>query len=332
MRLALLALLAGCTEFEDPTIVLDLRVLGMQATPPEIILDIDPEHPPTLDELTDQLSQIPITVRALVAEPNRPADLTWTMTACVLDRGGRCDGDELQIPFASGVLHDPEQTGNDGTPCPGGFFEPPGVLCGRLVPDNVLVQLLAKQLMDDPAHGLGGIDIGISLEIVGSTAVFAAKHVLVAPRVPAERAANNNPHIDQLLLGQEGVGLDVFKAHCADIDAPTNPINRVKQGDIVTIFPVSRDGDKEEFVLPTLDGGTEHFTEFLSYQWIATAGSFTDDVTGGPPDAFGNVKLDGTQWKAPKVDARSRVTVWVIQRDARYGENWREACIQVEPQ
>ena len=44
-----------------------------------------------------------------------------------------------------------------------------------------------------------------------------------------------------------------------------------------TLFPVSRDGDKEEYVLPTLDGQSERFTEYLTYQWIATAGSFVDD-------------------------------------------------------
>jgi hypothetical protein len=84
-------------------------------------------------------------------------------------------------------------------------------------------------------------------------------------------------------------------------------------------------------VLPTLDGQSERFTEYLTYQWIATAGSFVDEITGGPPDIFGNIRLDGTEWKAPEVDGDTLVTVWVLQRDSRYGVRWREACILVEP-
>ncbi len=320
----MLALLAGCASFEDPTIVLDLRVLGIETTPPEQIIDVDPEKPPTLDELLEQLQ--PIRVRALLAEPGRTGDLEWMLTACILDEGSRCEPGGLEVELGRGILSDPEQT-SFGSPCIEDVFEQAGTLCATLYPDNVFVQMLYKALSEDPARGLGGIDIGIVLHVNGADEVFAAKHVRFAPRIPKERAANKNPNIDQLLLGRAGFGVELMSPHCND--AVT--VDNVRSGMTVTLFPVARDADKEEYVLPTIDGGSARFTEYLTYQWIATAGNFVDEITGGPPDIFGNIRLDGTEWKAPEVERDTLVTVWVLQRDSRYGVRWREACIKVEP-
>lgn len=330
--LALVALvaLAGCASFEDPTIVLDLRVLGIETTPPEQVLDIDPTRQPTIDEVLEQLQ--PIRVRALIAEPYVSNELFWTMTACVLlDMGSRCDPDGPSFEFAGGTLFDSEIF--PGSPCKGETREEPGTVCGTLVPDNRFVQILFKALDGDLTGGLGGIDIGIVLRVNDAyikppAEVFAAKHVRFAPRIPADRLPNNNPNIDQLLLGRGGFGSELTKSHCADQGA----VSTLGAGDTATLFPVSRESDKEEYVLPTLDGQSERFTEFLTYQWIATAGSFVDEVTGGPPDVFGNIRLDGTEWKAPDVDFDTLVTVWVIQRDSRYGVRWREGCIKVVPE
>lgn len=321
--LALLAL-AGCASFEDPTIVLDLRVLGIETTPPEQVLEVDPDKPPTIDDLLAQLQ--PIRVRALLAEPGRDGDLEWMLTACILDEGSRCEPGGLEVELGRGVLPDPERT-SFGSPCLGDIGEQPGTLCAWLYPDNVFVQMLYKALSEDPARGLGGIDIGIVLHVNGANEVFGAKHVRFAPRVPLERSANRNPNIDQLLLGRSGFGVDLMRPHCNN----TGPIDDVRSGMTVTLFPVARDDDKEMYVLPTLDGGSERFTEYLTYQWIATHGSFVDEVTGGPPDVFGNIRLDGTEWKAPEVGSETLVTVWVLQRDSRYGVRWREACIKVLP-
>ena len=324
MRCLALVALAGCASFEDPTIVLDLRILGIETTPPEQVLEIDPNRQPTFDEILAQLQ--PIRVRALLAEPGRDGDLEWMLTACILDEGSRCEAGGLQVELGRGVLEDPELS-TFGSPCIGDLGEQPGTVCATLFPDNVFVQMLYKALLDDPTRGLGGIDIGIVLHVNGADEVFGAKHVRFAPRIPADRAPNNNPNIDQLLLGRAGFGVDLSKPHCYGEGA----IDIVQSGTTVTLFPVARDSDKEMFVLPTLDGGSERFTEYLTYQWIATHGNFVDEITGGPPDVFGNIRLDGTEWKAPEVERDTLVTVWVLQRDSRYGVRWREACIKVEP-
>lgn len=328
MRLAVVvALCAGCASFEDPTIVLDLRVIAIESTPPEQIIDVDDD--PTIEEILPELQ--PIQIRAHVADPGHRGDLAWTMTVCVLEEdGGRCLDDGRAFEFAGGFLTDPE-VATAGDPCPDEPAEIGGTACGVLVPDNRLVQMLYVALMDDPARGLGGIDLGISVRFSHADAssaapdVFAVKHVRFAPRIPAERVPNNNPHIDELLIGTGGVGFDMRRRDCND----EGPIDLVDVGESVTLFPLAREGDKEHYVLPTLDGQSEQFQEYLEYQWIATDGSFTDEITGGPPDVFGNVRLDGTRWRAP--EREGLVQIWVVQRDARYGVRWREGCIMVVP-
>ena len=321
MRLLVLALCAGCATFEDPAIVLDLRVIAIETTPPEQILDLDDD--PTIEEVLPELRAM--RVRALVADPGRSRDLEWTMTACILDEGSRCVAGGLAVEFAGGVLLDPEAH-TIGTGCPDLGPERAGVMCGQLVPDNRLVQMLYEALMNDPARGLGGIDLGISVRVFAEDAeVYAAKHVRFAVRVPATRVPNNNPNIEELLIGTGDVGFDIRRRDCNESGA----IDLVQMGEFFTLFPLARDGDREHYVLPTLDGQFEQFQEYLEYQWIATDGKFTDEITGGPPDVFGNVRLDGTRWKAP--EREGPVTVWVVQRDGRYGVRWREGCIMVVP-
>ncbi|MDQ3365244.1 MAG: hypothetical protein M3680_07440 [Myxococcota bacterium] len=332
---AVIVALAGCASFEDPTIVLDLRVLAIQAEPPEIILDVDPARPPDVAALFAQLEQQPILLRALLTEPGHTRDLEWEMSACMLAEGGRCDDGRPRVAVASGLAADPESTGFVPG-CGERGIEEGGVVCAMLVPDAAFATLLYDALRADPTGGLGGLDVGIALQVGargadGATAgeVHASKLVRIAPRIPAERIANTNPHIEELLFGGGiGVGTAVPRSHCASSRGASPD---VRSGQVVTLYPTARDGDREEYVVPTLDGATRRFTEYLSYQWIAIAGSFSDPETGGPPDPFGNVRLDGTEWTAPAVAEPTDISIWVIQRDGRFGVTWRETCLQVIP-
>jgi hypothetical protein len=96
----------------------------------------------------------------------------------------------------------------------------------------------------------------------------------------------------------------------------------------VKIEPIEPAGVREDYVVPTLDGGERRFTENLRYAWLATAGGFSSGNTGGPVDLFGNKPTLWTKWTAP--DAEMRVRLWVVQRDERGGTFWTERCVQVE--
>ena len=84
-RLALAALVAvaavGCTNFEDPTTVIDLRVLAVQVEPSEIILDADISDPamPTVDPANNP----PVTMTPLIVDPTGGGRaVTYTIIAC----------------------------------------------------------------------------------------------------------------------------------------------------------------------------------------------------------------------------------------------------------
>jgi hypothetical protein len=95
--------LAACGSFEEPSIVIDLRILAMTATPPEQVVPFDPEDP--LD-----VEFGPAEVCALLADPGQSRRLEWSMTLCPPQGGRRCAADRPQIPLGSGVTDDPDQT------------------------------------------------------------------------------------------------------------------------------------------------------------------------------------------------------------------------------
>ena len=58
MKRALLILAAGCGSFQDPNIVVDLRVISMDATVPEQVIDIDLANPPPVAQILQRSSNI----------------------------------------------------------------------------------------------------------------------------------------------------------------------------------------------------------------------------------------------------------------------------------
>jgi len=86
--------------------------------------------------------------------------------------------------------------------------------------------------------------------------------------------------------------------------------------------------------VPTFDGGATMLHEALTYQWLATAGSWKRSSSGGPKDPFGNEPELDTTWTAPAASAVGDgldVSLWVVQRDERLGEAWYETCVHVHP-
>ena len=124
-----------------------------------------------------------------------------------------------------------------------------------------------------------------------------------------------------------------MRRRCGD---PPNgqPITYVDPGDSVTLFPIEPDGVREQYLAPTLDGQAIELEETISYQWLASSGSWSDETTGGGHDVLGNQSLLGSDWTAPRgaIPADGYpVSIWMIQRDERLGVNVFETCIVVMP-
>ncbi len=318
MIIVALLVAPGCgADFEDPSIVIDLRMLAASADPPEIIfpIDADPETFPVPD----------VEICALVADPDASRDLAFEMGACAPTESGRCDEpDEPFFSFDSGIVEDPDEA-------------PDSVrLCGTLRANPLLVDILELSIRDDPTQGFSSVAVQIEMFIKPSggsddDGIYGFKRALFAPQLPAERTANTNPRLDDVLMGRNPAAdptAAVALRRCADDDA--EPIIVAPQ-EIIELIPSEPDGVREDYVLPTFDGGSRMFTENMSYAWFATDGEWKRETTGGPKDAFGNEPLLETEWTAPDVDEVTDVDLWVVQRDERGGATWYEICVRVDP-
>lgn len=321
--LAAAAAAAGCGSFQDPNIVIDLRVLALSAEPAEQVLDVDLTGPPDPAALLAQL--VPTKVCALVADPGAQRNLVWSMTMCPLTTDNRCDDDRPQVGIAGGLVDDPDNS------------LPEPSICATVMPDANLLAVLLDALEDDMLRGLGGLDVAIQLRIGGENAdraldQYATKTLRVSPRIPAERAVNSNPSLDgfSATIAGDEEPLMLQLGRCSDLFNPY----AMAAGTKVRLMPIEPPGARERYVVPTLDGRTESFTESLTYQWIASAGGFSDGTTGGPRDLSGNPAPLFTDYRAPDVEellGRSDVSLWVIQRDERLGVHWYQACIRIAP-
>lgn len=310
----LLSALVACTTFEDPDVVIDLRVIAMTAEPPDQIVDVDLMNPQMPAQLLEQIK--PTEVCALVADVTERR-LRWSMTICPID-DGRCY--EPMTEIASGVLED----------APG----PSNRMCATVQPDGNLLGILLDILNGDILRGLGGIDYGVQLRVGGEGAdpaldQYAVKMVRIAPRIPASRTENHNPTLDRVDIEMNGEVVGQLPLNpCVD-GVPS--MLTVGPAEKVRLRPIEREGVREEYVVPLIDGTTRTFTESLTYQWLATGGGFSAGSTGGPHDPFGNPAPLFTEWKSPSSDdlaeGVNNFTIWIVQRDERLGSSWVETCV-----
>jgi hypothetical protein len=308
-----LLLAVGCGNFETPSIVLDLRVLGVQAEPAEVVVDFDVENPEEIPELP------PVTVRALVADPQMERRLEFRYRVCAETDSRRCDEPGTIVLFVGqGTIEDPDRT---------------AATADAVVEMNPL--LLEEAIRLDDLTGFGGIGVQVELRVVPEgageeQAIYAAKRIVYAPRIPEGRVANTNPSL-------AGLTADMVDFPGDRCDEPSTVPLEVAPGAELRLEPTEPEGIRETYVLPTLDGGSRSFTENMRYSWFATAGDFTAEQTGGPKDLFGNVPVLFTKWKPPAGERLAelrertggRVDLWLVQRDERGGNSYLRRCLIV---
>ncbi len=311
----------GCGNFEDPTIVIDMRILAITVDPPEIVTDVDMMTNPEDVMLAD------VEVCALVVDPADTRSLFFEMVACAPTSDGRCSVEGAAFsPIDLGTVEDPETA------------DAPTRMCGTLAGDARLFPVLEEAIRGDSLSGFGGVPVQIEFfarpaEGTLEQAVFGTKSMLYSPRIPDERIANSNPTLDQITLtrveADEELALPIGR--CRDV----TPIE-VAPGEHVNLMPVEPDGAREDYVVPTFDGGSRMFTENLRYAWFATeGGAWSKGDTGGPKDFAGNVPLLDTDWVATEdaeiIGSGLDVSIWVVQRDERGGSAWFESCLRIVP-
>lgn len=317
------------TDFEDPSIVLDLRILGMRAEPPEIVTPVDPEDPTDID-----LADVPpVQVCALVAEPNRDRGARYQMRMCPPTGGGRCTGadegeeEQVVIDLVAGEVGDPDTLG-------------PTDICATIEPSGDLVVVVMQSVRADDLAGFGGVGVQVDLAVTPDgggkeETVWGFRRVRYSAQLPEERVANSNPSLDGFTGAREPTG-----ERDRDFELPLGRCGSVEPflvapGERITMLPRESAGAREDYVLPTFEGGSRSYTENLSYQWHATAGDWSRFETGGTIDAVGNQPPLDTRWSAPddpeEIGDGLDVSMWIVQRDERGGQSWYETCARVLP-
>lgn len=326
LAIAALVATSACGEFEVPSIVLDLRVLAIQAEPPEVVIPLGIEEleqeiddPSALIEVLEQLPDVQVC--ALVADPADARSLEFTMNACAPTEELRCDQpDKTVISIGSGTAMDPE----DSTV--------PVSICGTLTPSFDLLSVLGESFEDDSLSGFSGLVVQIEFSVrpAGTpieNAQYGAKRVVYSLDFPRGKQANQNPGLMALARETPDGGEEpLTQGRCGDIvPHVVGPSNGV------VIVPQEAPEARELYVVPTFDGGERSFTENLTYRWYATAGKLGPETTGGPKDVAGNEPPLDTEWTAPaSIDGSALVNLWVVQRDERGGLSWYETCVRVE--
>ncbi len=363
IALSLAALLLGshgCSSFESRSIALDLRVLGIVSAPPEVMVPLTPDS-----DLGD-LPRVDIEACAIIADPAEDRALEYRMTACWPTENLRCDDPERAVVYLAGsdaqpwvTIDDPDQTARAGDD------DRPGYACGSMRSDLVLATLLLDQLqLEDSLAAIatqaaangGNLDVQIELAVRGleepdERIQYASKRARFALPLPPERVANQNPTLVELQaqrLPEPGSPIAADPApraaptlRCADASpsAPSDPPADdaplvVGPGDTIDFIPIETDGAREDYLVPTFDGGARMFTENLTYAWYATDGNWQREVSGGPKDFAGNQPPLSSEWTAPEIDQVGDgllVQIWLIQRDERGGQSARETCVWVTP-
>lgn len=322
VRRALIAasLAAGCTSFEDPAVVIDMRTLGMRAEPPEIVTPYDPENPTAVDigDLAD------VEVCGLVADPAEERGLRYRMRVCAPTSSGRCDEPEYEI--GEGEVGDPETA------------DEPVQICATIQPSVDLLLVLQESVSADSLLGFGGVQIQVELRVEpedgSEEPIYAFKRVRYSPQLPAERTANLNPSASRFIGlrepdGVRGQDFDMPIGRCGEVE----PI-LVAPGERLTVLPDEPSGVREKYVVPTFDGGQRSFTENLTYQWHATEGDWSPFTSGGEIDVAGNEPPIDSSWRAPDdpilIGDGIDVRMWLVQRDERGGQAWYETCVRVQ--
>jgi hypothetical protein len=277
----------ACTPgFASPSDVSDLRVLAVQAEPPEAQFDKQGSGADTTISNVDDVH-----LRILAADPARPGNFTvLDASLCAPTNSRRCE--------KGPVFHMPRTTRNGG-----GEF-------AADVPGALLIPVIRFAQSDDKLKGLGGIRVMYALSVDDGDphgAVFADKILLYSQR---GTPPNHNPTLTKLSLTQNGV----FYKEVAPGERLQLPL-----GTMYGVRPILADGAREEYDTTDLQGRTVHLKEDPSYAFFTTPGAeFDRDTADEPVD--GIAPPDGLT----RLDAfnRGSGTIWVVVRDGRGGESW----------
>lgn len=301
LSLTLAVALSACLEVQDdPTKVVDLRVLGVQVEPPELMATgCDFEDTSVLLPFAQ-----PVTLTALLVDPaGGGRSLEYELLACAAQDDLRCEDSRVSLAQGTATA---------------------GELSLTITPAFAVLEdgrpLLLATIEEDDYFGFGGARVSLVLRVrAGEEEIYAQKLMVYAcPLVPG-MTANVNPFVPALTFAD--VAWD--EAVVPSVSGPgPHPIEVADPA-----------GAQEAYVVPSLEQTPRPIplTEAWTLSWHTDYGRFDPRQTGGAEFAGdGTARLRG-RW-FPPTDAEPReVRVWVVARDGRGGLAWVERRFSYTP-
>jgi hypothetical protein len=354
--MALAATAGACTNFADPTTVVDLRMLAVKVEPSEIILDADLSNPAS--PIVDPANNPAVTVTPLIADPagyGRP--VTYTISACPNDPfapaapgGGQGGG-----AFPSGGARTTVGSALCDESSPKTWLLTPGPIAAgssfdvQPTIEQLTVAFMTDVFPDQYGNLHGGFDLGMPLTLdikvdAGTEQIRAVKRVLYwAQRIDAAQIPNQLPTIDTVRT---------YPLRNADTFDPVGAVTTIPEPDqgmfdvpagTTSIWIEPSRATAEPFETTVIDPETHHAVPFsvpretLRYRFFATAGSFTPAVTSSEPETgfvpTGPIHIESKyQLPAPdQIGTELLVTIWIVVRDDRGGESWAQRTLRLQP-
>lgn len=312
--LFLVAASAGCISGQDdPTMVKDLRVLGMSLEPPEVMMagcdaalllglaqPTDGGLPTIEPKLLAKLiaaANLPLDFKALIGDPaGEGRTLEYHLRTCVStgDRACNTAGEYVELSHGTTI---------------GGELRLSVLPVAQLLPDGT--PLVLSVLDRDGYKGLGGIKVPLVLELSspdGQEHVFAQKLMVYSCQLFPDREANRTPVLPGLSWAGDPWPADEVKQHSGKAAVALDPL------DFTALV--------ESYVVPDLMLEEVPLVESWKINWMTTSGTMSAYSTGGT-DFAGQAGRHSVSWLPDQAaTAPADVTLYFVVRDGRGGESW----------
>lgn len=290
-------LLSACIGPEDnPSSVHDLRVLGVQLEPPELMYT--PSSGSCLDlpgsenfNPADLLAwAVPVQYRVLIADPageGRAIDYKLWLCADPNDRA--CE--EQRILLSEGTT-------------------PPGEVVIPIQPGQEALEageaFFTELAANNDLGGLFGLWVPLVLELrAGDEEVRAQKLLVLSCKWYPQSEANQNPVLPGILLN----GAPFADGQVLSGDGPFE------------LVPEDFTALQVPYVLPTSTLEPVSLVETWKVAWHTDHGVFSPNQTGGT-DVGGVSARHDTEWIPPQGGGPREVRFWFVVRDGRGGLSW----------
>jgi hypothetical protein len=293
------ASLGACTpSFQASEVVVDLRVLGIKADPPEALVDtVQANGTLTVTGVED------VTVTALLADPlHVPASASVLPTVCLPSDGARCGPTAIDLSSVVG-------------PPPEVSFS----LSHQIKGDQLaaLQALLLAAVKDDKLKGAFGIKVQLMLSV--DTQDPAGLQTALKTLVFSPRKADGNPNKNH---NPTATGLKIIELnnHTETGRLAPGEALSLKLGVQVGLRPLLADGSIEEYDTYDLQGNLVHLSENLSWSFYTTEGGDLDRSSADEPLAgVGDPPAGLVRFEAGRA---GQGTLWLVVRDGRGGTAW----------